>query len=216
MFLFKVYLIIGIMFVMLFISVLTQIPELNLARLFSLEIDSPSDPERQLLAESTNNSTSYTRQIDDEDHQHQHSGYNNADQQQPIPKYQTNTIHPRNAIINVGSQKKIFQTELIVTNSIFIIFRIILYYFHSCFLVLCVFMVKVQYIKNIYILYYLFKCNQCVLLMCVIVLMCFFLNFCLCRECFIPKKIQKKNIINVCRLRDFISILLIFFFILFV
>lgn len=63
------YLIIGIMFVMLFISVLTQIPELNLARLFSLEIDSSSDPERQLLAESTNNSTSYTRQIDDDDYQ---------------------------------------------------------------------------------------------------------------------------------------------------
>lgn len=57
------------MFVMLFISVLTQIPELNLARLFSLEIDSSSDPERQLLAESTNNSTSYTRQIDDDDYQ---------------------------------------------------------------------------------------------------------------------------------------------------
>lgn len=57
------------MFVMLFISVMTQIPELNLARLFSLEIDSSNDPERQLLAESTNNSTSYTRQIDDEDNQ---------------------------------------------------------------------------------------------------------------------------------------------------
>lgn len=69
---FIVYLIVGIMFVMLFISVMTQIPELNLARLFSLEIESSSDPERQLLADSTNNSTSYTRQIDDDDH-NQHS-----------------------------------------------------------------------------------------------------------------------------------------------
>lgn len=59
---------------MLLISVMTQIPELNLARLFSLEIESNSDPERQLLADSTNNSTSYTRQIDDDDHQEQSNG----------------------------------------------------------------------------------------------------------------------------------------------
>lgn len=65
------------MFVMLFISVLTQIPELNLARLFSLEIDSSLDPERQLLADSSssniahsaNSTSAYTRQIDD-DYEH--------------------------------------------------------------------------------------------------------------------------------------------------
>lgn len=62
------------MFVMLFISVMTQIPDLNLARLFAIDIDTSSDPERQLLAESTNNSTSYTRQIDDEDHQDNENG----------------------------------------------------------------------------------------------------------------------------------------------
>lgn len=59
------YLIIGIMFVMLLINVITQIPQLNMARLFSLEND--IDPERQLLADASTNSPSYCRQIDDEE-----------------------------------------------------------------------------------------------------------------------------------------------------
>jgi hypothetical protein len=54
------------MFVMLLLTVITQIPQLNLAKLFSLEMES-TDPERQLLADSSNNSTSYTRQIDEEE-----------------------------------------------------------------------------------------------------------------------------------------------------
>lgn len=58
------------MFVMLLITVLTQIPQLNLAKLFSLEMNTSTDPERQLLAgDPTNNSSSYTRQIDEDDTQ---------------------------------------------------------------------------------------------------------------------------------------------------
>jgi hypothetical protein len=53
------------MFVMLLINVITQIPQLNMARLFSLEND--IDPERQLLADASTNSPSYCRQIDDEE-----------------------------------------------------------------------------------------------------------------------------------------------------
>jgi hypothetical protein len=64
---FLVYLIVGIMFVMLLISVITQIPQLNLAKLFSLERDAACDPERQLLAENVSNSTSYTRQVDEDE-----------------------------------------------------------------------------------------------------------------------------------------------------
>ena len=55
------------MFVMLLISVITQIPQLNLSKLFSLERDTSSDPERQLLADNATNSASYMRQIDDEE-----------------------------------------------------------------------------------------------------------------------------------------------------
>lgn len=59
------------MFVMLLISVITQIPQLNLAKLFSLERDtstsSSSDAERQYLAEGMSHSASYSRQIDEED-----------------------------------------------------------------------------------------------------------------------------------------------------
>jgi hypothetical protein len=55
------------MFVMLLISVITQIPQLNLAKLFSVDRDASCDPERQLLAENVSNSTSYTRQIDDDE-----------------------------------------------------------------------------------------------------------------------------------------------------
>jgi hypothetical protein len=55
------------MFVMLLISVITQIPQLNLAKLFSVDKDASCDPERQLLAENVSNSTSYTRQIDDDE-----------------------------------------------------------------------------------------------------------------------------------------------------
>jgi hypothetical protein len=85
------YLIVGIMFVMLFISVLTQIPELNLARLFSLEIESACDPERQLLAESsTGTSATYTRQIDDDESSSVVGpGYaaNSGEQPTQLPKY---------------------------------------------------------------------------------------------------------------------------------
>jgi len=60
------YLIIGVMFVMLLLSTVTQIPELNLAKLFSMENDT-SDPERQLLnADGTTNSPSYCRQVDED------------------------------------------------------------------------------------------------------------------------------------------------------
>ena len=54
------------MFVMLLLSVITQIPELNMAKLFSLESE-VNDPERQLLAEGSANSPSYCRQVDDDD-----------------------------------------------------------------------------------------------------------------------------------------------------
>ena len=52
---------------MLLISVLTQIPQLNLAKLLSLEMEKSNDPERQLLAGDAPQSSSYTRQIDEED-----------------------------------------------------------------------------------------------------------------------------------------------------
>lgn len=68
------------MFVMLLLSVITQIPELNMSKLFSLENKGASDPERQLLASGSgvglanNNalnkssgSPKYSRQIDDEE-----------------------------------------------------------------------------------------------------------------------------------------------------
>jgi len=81
------YLILGIMFVMLLINVITQIPQLNMARLFSLEND--IDPERQLLADASTNSPSYCRQIDDEEdlssshqrleQQNSFDSYNNLD-----------------------------------------------------------------------------------------------------------------------------------------
>lgn len=57
------YLIFGIMFVMLLLNVITQIPQLNLAKLFSLESDTV-DPERERLADSSN-SPSYSRHMDD-------------------------------------------------------------------------------------------------------------------------------------------------------
>lgn len=53
---------------MLFITVLTQIPELNLAKLLSLEIETSNDPERQLLTSDTcPASSTYNRQIDEDD-----------------------------------------------------------------------------------------------------------------------------------------------------
>jgi len=55
------YLIIGVMFVMLLITVISQIPQLNMSKLFSIE-NEENDPERQLLAEAS----SYNRQIDEE------------------------------------------------------------------------------------------------------------------------------------------------------
>lgn len=53
------------MFVMLLITVISQIPELNMSKLFSIE-NEENDPERQLLAETSNTSPSYNRQIDEE------------------------------------------------------------------------------------------------------------------------------------------------------
>lgn len=58
-----VYLIIGIMFVMLLVSVISQIPQLNLSKYFIL--DNSEDPEKQLLTESIVNSGSYTQQINE-------------------------------------------------------------------------------------------------------------------------------------------------------
>lgn len=59
------YLITGITFVMLLLNVVTQIPELNLAKIFSLEPDS-NDSERQLLSEpATNSGATYSRQFDE-------------------------------------------------------------------------------------------------------------------------------------------------------
>lgn len=86
------------MFVMLFISVLTQIPELNLARLFSLEMEPSCDPERQLLAESApaagsqsghsrSGSNAYTRQIDDDEPSLQQQHHSNGLPQPTVSKY---------------------------------------------------------------------------------------------------------------------------------
>lgn len=58
------YLFIGIMFVMLLLNVITQVPQFNLAKLFSLESEI-IDPERQLLAEASTNSPTYSRHLDD-------------------------------------------------------------------------------------------------------------------------------------------------------
>jgi len=66
------------MFVMLLLSVITQIPELNMSKLFSLENKDSSDPERQLLAgggggvvsgivNNSGHSPKYSRQVDDEE-----------------------------------------------------------------------------------------------------------------------------------------------------
>ena len=71
------------MFVMLLLSVITQIPELNMSKLFSLDGKNSSDPERQLLAASgggvggaviassaglnSSSSPKYSRQVDEDD-----------------------------------------------------------------------------------------------------------------------------------------------------
>ncbi len=51
---------------MLLLNVVTQIPQLNMAKLFSLESEI-NDPERQLLANAATSSPSYSRQMDEED-----------------------------------------------------------------------------------------------------------------------------------------------------
>ena len=53
------------MFVILFLNVITQIPELNLPQLFAL--NTAKDPERECLTNPVNAPLSYTRQIDDDD-----------------------------------------------------------------------------------------------------------------------------------------------------
>jgi hypothetical protein len=53
------------MFVMLLLNVVVQIPELNLPQLFTLK-DS-KDPERECLTNPVISSSSYARQIDDDD-----------------------------------------------------------------------------------------------------------------------------------------------------
>ena len=56
------------MFVMLLLSVIAQIPQLNMSKLFALDLNESNDPERQLLAANTStNSPKYSRQIDDDD-----------------------------------------------------------------------------------------------------------------------------------------------------
>jgi hypothetical protein len=56
----------GIMFVMLVLNVITQIPEFNISKIF-LNKDSRQDPETQCLADAVNASPSYTRQIDEDE-----------------------------------------------------------------------------------------------------------------------------------------------------
>jgi hypothetical protein len=53
------------MFVILLINVIIQIPELNIAQLFTLS--NTKDPERECLTNAVNASSSYTRQIDDDE-----------------------------------------------------------------------------------------------------------------------------------------------------
>ncbi len=57
----------------------TQIPQLNMAKLFSLE--SSNDPERQLLADASTNS--YCRQLDDEEE----SSHQRLEQQNSFDSY---------------------------------------------------------------------------------------------------------------------------------
>ncbi len=53
------------MFVMLLLNVVTQVPQLNLAKLFSVHAGH-EDPERQTLTEaSVNTAPSYSRQMDE-------------------------------------------------------------------------------------------------------------------------------------------------------
>ncbi len=53
---------------MLLISVIAQIPQLNLAKFFLLKSDATAtDGERQLITDNINNPTLYTRQIDEDD-----------------------------------------------------------------------------------------------------------------------------------------------------
>lgn len=81
---------------MLLLNVITQIPQLNMAKLFSLE--SEIDPERQLLADASTNSPSYCRQVDDEEEsssrhhqrleqQNSFDSYNNLDTNNVKSKY---------------------------------------------------------------------------------------------------------------------------------
>ena len=58
-----VYLLVGITFVMLLLNVVTQVPQLNLAKLFALE-PHVTDPERQLLANASTSSP-YSRHLDE-------------------------------------------------------------------------------------------------------------------------------------------------------
>jgi hypothetical protein len=65
-----VYLIIGIMFVMLTVSVVGQIPQFNLSKYFALD-GSSEDPEREHLTGSlVNSGSNYTQQIDESDSVH--------------------------------------------------------------------------------------------------------------------------------------------------
>lgn len=77
------------MFVMLLLNVITQIPQLNMAKLFALE-NEITDPERQLLADSSNNSPTYSRQVDEDTaslNPNQTSTNNDHPYEQEKPKY---------------------------------------------------------------------------------------------------------------------------------
>ncbi len=65
---FLVYLIFGVMFVMLLINVILEVPELNFPEMFSIKSKN-SDPERQHLANAVSTSPSYTQFQDDEPHE---------------------------------------------------------------------------------------------------------------------------------------------------
>lgn len=64
---------------MLLLNVVAQVPQLNLAKLFALEAIA-TDPERQLLANASTSSPSYSRQLneaDDEDNGQPRHGQEN-------------------------------------------------------------------------------------------------------------------------------------------
>jgi hypothetical protein len=79
----EVYLIIGVMFVMLVISVFNQIPQLNFAKYFSIESDAQDDPQRPLLGDSSSHQPAYNRQINDDEQTSNNNNNNNINKSKP-------------------------------------------------------------------------------------------------------------------------------------